>query len=337
MATGKIKETGVYRLDKEDKQADNYTDKNTNTAVDETDSATSKSSESTRDIKQEQFDTDEESLNKSQKANYAKEGGQYDRVNNKDYNTTLRLARAADRYNTRPREHIFSVGTFRTGGIKDRGTGYEKPTLETMETRAMNQAFNLDTNQKQLAQALQDAVNHKNLDAFRYAYQQLYGIELDRMHAEIEMRKWARQAEISNMLSKSGVEFKAYLDYYLPAELAKTAYNLGLDYPSFGTYLSYALRLGAPPTTDDALFDAYMNTRVDEELKKKGYSGIDDPRVRADVMDKERDKAKLEYQGAKQETANQSAAVTKRHDKIGNKFKAGKIAKEIDKTSTYGE
>lgn len=337
MATGKIKETGVYRLDKEDKQADKYTDKNTNTAVDETDNATSKSSESTRDIKQEMFDTDKSTLDQNANKNIAKDGGQYGRINNKDYNTTLRLARAADRYNSRPREHIFSNGTMFTGGIKDLGTGYEKPTLETMETRAMNQAFNLDTNQKQLAQALQDAVNHKNLDAFRYAYQQIYGIELDRMHAEIEMRKWARQAEISNMLSKSGVEFKAYLDYYLPAELARITYNLALDHPSFGKYIGYGLRLGAPPTTEDALFDEFVNYSVDEELKKRGYSGIDDPRVRADVMDKERDKAKLKYQNAKQETASQSAELTKRSDKLGNKFKAGKTAKEIDKTSTYGE
>jgi len=71
-----------------------------------------------------------------------------------------------------------------------------------MESRTMNQAMQLDTQQKQAAIALQDAINHKDIDAFKTAYEQIYGITLSTTAAIQAMRQWSQQQQITNLATK---------------------------------------------------------------------------------------------------------------------------------------
>ena len=150
--------------------------------------ATNQSSDETRGLEKEQRSRSKESLDPNAGKNIAQGQGQYGMINNRNYAKTLRLAREADAYNNKPQAHIVRVGSVFGSGIQDMGTGYDRPKIQTMETRAMDQSFQLDTSQKQLAQALQDAVNHKDLNAFIKTYSQLYGITLDKQQAMADMK-----------------------------------------------------------------------------------------------------------------------------------------------------
>ena len=199
----------------------------------------------------EQLDTNKSRLNPWQKSNYATDGGQYGRWNNRNYARTLRLAREADAYNNAPREKVQSVGTFRTGGPRDFGYAYDKPKLETMETRAMDQTVNLDTNQKQLAQSLQDAVNHKDYNAFIQAYAQRYGLVLSKEQAEVAMRQFSRQSEIQQILSKDLTQFQQEFMRGFNAETAATVYNLAGQNEKYAVLLADILLGTATPSQAD--------------------------------------------------------------------------------------
>lgn len=225
--------------------------------------------ENTRILEQEMHDRPKTSINPWQNSDYARDGGQYGRLNNRNYNTTLRLAREADRYNQAPRENLMVFGNGYKGGMGTQKVDrYEKPELETMETRAMDQSWKLDTNQKQLAQALQDAVNHKDLDAFQMAYKQLFGIELDEEAAMIEMNKLVRQLEEQNILTKDRDRFMAYFQRAFGSQTAAMLYNMTLDNNPFAAVAAQALGLPQMPTFQEiqeagAFKIAYDNTLKD--------------------------------------------------------------------------
>lgn len=201
--------------------------------------ATEKASADTRTLSNEQFTKPGEDLNANQNANYAKDGGQYGRVNNKDYGTTLRLAREADAYNAKTRGHIMAIGP---SGVQDLGAGYTRPELNTMEQRAADQAMSLDTNQKTLAQQLQAAVNSKDLDTFKQLYQQLYNVVLTDAQASIQMRSMARGAEVSALWANNRQVFDGLFGRWLKGSIATTIYNLTSTNNEFAQYLSNALQ-----------------------------------------------------------------------------------------------
>lgn len=263
-----------------------------------------------RGLTQEQYDTDPIKLNKNQNANNATDGGQYGRLNNRSYATTLRLAREADEYNNRPRAHMFMI----TGnGAQDMGTGYDKPALETMETRAMDQSFELDTNQKRLAQALQDAVNHKDLEAFKDLYKQLFGITLDEMQAKLKMTEFARSSEMRQMLQKDMTAFIAYFQRAFGAETAATLYNMMDTNPLYAKMLGNMIAGGnVPPEYEEMLSrDFIMQQRAD--LIGKGVS----PEA-ADEM------AKLNLNKMYDEFNNAQAAQASRDMRFYNRIGADK-------------
>lgn len=176
-------------------------------------------SDNAKGLGKEQYETKKTDLNKPQNSNYATDGGQYGMANNKDYSTTLRLARQADAYNAKPTPHMYSA---RWGqGMQDVGTGFDRPNVETQETRAMNQTWQLDTNQKQLAQALQDAVNHKDLDAFKATYAQLYGINLSDYQARMAMSQLAHSGYIQQHLAKDLADWQNRFQNFSVMERAK--------------------------------------------------------------------------------------------------------------------
>ena len=214
--SGSIKDKPGLTSESTDAKAKEYTDK----SIKETDSAGDKAIESTKKQEQKVHDTDKKKIDPNHGKNIAKGKGTYDMYNNRDYSTTLRLAREADAYNSRPREHIYEQNHWKAGGTQDLGTGFEKPELKTMETRAMDQVFQLDTNQKQLAQALQDAANRQDLEAFQEAWRQKYGIELDKMQAELEMVKLQRQLQQQQLFTK---DMSAWSEYFKRAFGLETA------------------------------------------------------------------------------------------------------------------
>lgn len=236
---------------KTDTTAENYVKDKLDIADNETESKTGKAKDNTKNLYSEQLTTPKKQLDQNAGVNIARTGGNYGHINNRDYSTTLRLARQADRYNSRPQAHVIHQGSYKGSGMQDMGTLEDRPNLNTMEQRAMDQAFQLDTNQKTLAQALQDAVNRKDLDAFKMYYAQRYGIELTEMQAEIVMTQFARQSEMTQMLTKSLSEFNKYFGRAFDAETSTVLYNIAKKDNLFGTVLAtYMLNMPMPALSD---------------------------------------------------------------------------------------
>ena len=235
----------------------------------EIESKTGKAKDNTEDLYQGQLNTSKEDLYQNAGVNIAKTGGNYGHINNRDYSTTLRLARQADRYNSRPRAHVIHQGSYKGSGIQDMGTLEERPTLNTMEQRAMDQAFQLDTNQKSLAQSLQDAVNRKDLEAFKMAYMQLYGITLSERDAIVAMTNMIRGAESQQILAQG-------MDYFKRAfgtETGTALYNLSQsDTPMLANMLGQIITGGVVPPEKGEVF---LQQAVDELAKEYQKQGKD--------------------------------------------------------------
>lgn len=231
-------------------------------AVSEIDAANEKASNETRGLEKEQYSTDKSKLDPNADKNIAKGESQYGMLNNRDYSTTLRLAREADRYNNKPTEHVMGIGTRKTGGNKDYGLGYDRPTIQTMETRAMDQAQQLDAQQKSAAIALQDAVNHKDLDAFKTAYMQLYGIVLSDRDATVAMTQMARTAETQQILAQGMEYFKRAFGTETGTDLYFMAKNGDSQLAS--AIASIVTSGMVPPQQAEIFAQEYINQKMQE-------------------------------------------------------------------------
>lgn len=248
------------------KDTEQYIDTKKDTTNNETSLAGDKASSSTRGLAEQQYGTSGTSLNKNQNANYAKQGGQYGSINNKDYKNTLRLARMADAYNARPATQLHG---YNKNGYVSLGT-VDKPQLNTVEQRVIDQAFQLDTNQKQLAQSLQDAVNRKDLETFQMLYKQLYGIELSKMQAEMEMTKLARQLQIQQMMTKDLVAWQSEFQRAFGEETAAVLMELGRSNPQYAAMLGNIIAGGTiPPAQVEIFAQDFIDTAV-SRYKEQG-------------------------------------------------------------------
>ena len=237
-------------------------------AVSEIHDANKKAADETRKYEEEQHKTDKSKLDPNANRNIAKGESQYGMLNNRDYSTTLRLAREADRYNNRPAEHVMGIGTRKTGGNKDYGLGYDRPKIQTMETRAMDQAQQLDTQQKSAAIALQDAVNRKDLEAFKMAYMQLYGITLSDRDATVAMTNMIRTTETQQILAQG-------MDYFKRAfgtETGTALYNLSQseDNPMLANMLGQIITGGVVPPEKGEIFLQQATDELAKEYQKQG-------------------------------------------------------------------
>ena len=248
-----------------DETAEGYVKDKLDESNNEVESITGKAKDNTEGLYQEQLNTSKEQFDQNAGVNIAMTGGNYGHINNRDYSTTLRLARQADRYNSRPQAHVVHRGSYKGSGIQDMGTLEERPTLNTMEQRAMDHAFQLDTNQKSLAQSLQDAVNRKNLDALKMYYAQRFNTELSEMQAEVAMTQFARQAEMTQMLTKSYNTFNKYFDRAFKTDTITALYNTAKQDNNFGMVLATYLLGGPMPS----LSDYSAQTFKTEYLKSK--------------------------------------------------------------------
>ena len=237
-------------------------------AVSEIHDANKKAVDETRKYEEEQHKTDKSKLDPNANRNIAKGESQYGMFNNRDYSTTLRLAREADRYNNRPAEHVMGIGTRKTGGNKDYGLGYDRPKIQTMETRAMDQAQQLDTQQKSAAIALQDAVNRKDLEAFKMAYMQLHGIALSDRDATVAMTNMIRTTETQQILAQG-------MDYFKRAfgtETGTALYNLSQseNNPMLANMLGQIITGGVVPPEKGEIFLQQATDELAKEYQKQG-------------------------------------------------------------------
>ena len=237
-------------------------------AVSEIHDANKKAADETRKYEEEQHKTDKSKLDPNANKNVAKGESQYGMFNDHDYSTTLRLAREADRYNNRPAEHVMGIGTRKTGGNKDYGLGYDRPKIQTMETRAMDQAQQLDTQQKSAAIALQDAVNRKDLEAFKMAYMQLYGITLSDRDATVAMTNMIRTTETQQILAQG-------MDYFKRAfgtETGTALYNLSQseNNPMLANMLGQIITGGVVPPEKGEIFLQQATDELAKEYQKQG-------------------------------------------------------------------
>ena len=237
-------------------------------AVSEIHDANKKAADETRKYEEEQHKTDKSKLDPNANKNVAKGESQYGMFNDRDYSTTLRLAREADRYNNRPAEHVMGIGTRKTGGNKDYGLGYDRPKIQTMETRAMDQAQQLDTQQKSAAIALQDAVNRKDLEAFKMAYMQLYGITLSDRDATVAMTNMIRTTETQQILAQG-------MDYFKRAfgtETGTALYNLSQseNNPMLANMLGQIITGGVVPPEKGEIFLQQATDELAKEYQKQG-------------------------------------------------------------------
>ena len=254
--------------DKKQETAEAINDKK-DQAVSEINKANEKAADETRKYEQEQYNKDKSKLDPNAGKKIAQGESQYGMFNNRDYSTTLRLAREADRYNNRPTEHVIGIGTHKTGGIKDYGLGYDRPKISTMETRAMDQTQQLDTQQKSAAIALQDAVNRKDLEAFKMAYMQLHGIALSERDAIVAMTNMIRGAESQQILAQG-------MDYFKRAfgtETGTALYNISQgDDPMLANMLGQIITGGVVSPEKGEVF---LQQAVDELAKEYQKQGKD--------------------------------------------------------------
>ena len=186
------------------KEAEGITEEYSDKAVQQISDAAETGKDKIRSERDEVINTPGQALNpqEKQKDNYAQTGGSKGSLTGKDFTNTLNLMRRADRYNNKPVTEMFSVGTRHTGGVKNLGTGYERPRIETEEMREMERNRALDLQQKQLMVQLQDAINRKDIEAFKSAYEQIFGITLSETQIAEAMRQWTKQQQITNTATK---------------------------------------------------------------------------------------------------------------------------------------
>lgn len=261
----------------EDTDARDKINEKSDTAVNQITDAKGKAEAKTRKLGQEQMDTSTESLNPTgdQKKDIAKGKGWQGSINDKDYSSTLRMMRDIDKYNNRPVENMFSAGTRHTGGVKDLGKGYERPKLETMESRAVNQAIQLDTYQKQLAIQLQDAINHKDYDAFIKIYEQLFGVQLTTMQAEQVIRQWMQQQQATNIATKDISQWQQEFKRYFDVETLTAFNDLSSNGDPILAQLVTNAMYGLPTANIDEHAITNTTLRLRDRYIKDGYSELE--------------------------------------------------------------
>lgn len=288
-----------------------------NKGVKEIDNATDKTQARMYGKAKEQYDKSKSDLDVNAGKNIAKTGGQYGSLNGKTFSHTLNLMRQADAYNNKPTENIHRIGLH---GVQDLGLAYNRPQIETEEMREMQRNRQLDLTQKTLAVQLQDAVNHKDLNAFIQLYQQIYNTEISRNEAEILMHNWTRQQEMSNILMKDITTFNAYFRRYFSEETCRYIHDLAIKRPTMARMLTQAVFDGfMPPDIQDYLLEQVTIAKTNE-YKRKGLSDYEAyRRAEQDIMRSER------------LMDNVDAAAIKQDQSLKNQWDARKQAKEIGK------
>lgn len=299
-----------------DPATENYTDYKTAQFSGENEAAHDKADDEFRDLYTQQRATKKSDLHENDGKNIARGEGTFGMPNARSYDQTLRLARRADAYNNMPLAHGFV--TDENGNAVDMGTGFEKPKIETAETRAMAQSMDLDANQKRLAQALQDAVNHKDLNAFIQVYQQMYGNAASQRDAEIAFRNMARGIELQKLFGRHDIKFSNEFMRGFNDETVAVLLKLGASDPQHALMLGQVLNGTATPSVYDRLRqEAQLELYSTYLARNPGMSKMD----AWNQSENDLYKLDLKQQG-------RTEAITKRSNSLGNNWSNYKYAKD---------
>lgn len=299
-----------------DPATENYTNYKAEQFSGENEATHDKASNEFRDLYTQQRATKKSDLHENDGKNIARGEGAFGMPNNRSYDQTLRLARRVDAYNNMPLAHGFV--TDENGNSVDMGTGFEKPKIETAETRAMNQSMELDANQKRLAQALQDAVNHKDLNAFIQIYQQLYSNTASQRDAEIAFRNMSRGVELQKLFSRHDIKFSNEFLRGFNDETVDVLLKLGKSDPQHALMLGQVINGTATPSVYDRLRqEAQLKLYNTYLTQHPGMSEMD----AWNQAENELYKLDLKQQG-------RTEAITKRSNSVGQNWSNYKYAKE---------
>lgn len=245
-------------------------------AVSEINKANEKASDETRNLEEEQYNKDNTDLYPDADKNIAKGEGKFSPLNDRDYSTTLRLVREADRYNNMPvdKKMTFQAGATGQAGTVAYADKYDRPKLQTMETRTIDQVGQLDTQQKTAAIALQDAVNRKDLEAFKTAYAQLYGIVLSDRDAVVAMTNMVRTAETQQILTQNMEYFKRAFG----TETGTDLYNMARSgKPQLSSAIASIITDNmVPPQQAEMFAQEYVNMKMQEYAEQNPNATLQD-------------------------------------------------------------
>ena len=227
-----------------------------NTTKNKTSQNKSKAQAGTENVADKAKSTSGESLFSDQNANIAQTGGKQGMINDKDYSTTLRLARAADAYNSMPVGQIFKNGTRNTGGTQSLGYGFDKPQLNTTEQQVRDQSMALDTQRKQAEIQLQSAIDAKDYDTFKSLIQQWFNIELNDLQVRNALDELGLQTTMQDVLAKNMEEFRKEYGRYFDADTARVIYNMVQSNEPWAMQLANVLDGQAVPASKQDQFAA---------------------------------------------------------------------------------
>lgn len=308
----------------ENKEAVDIIDKHTSTAKSQVSNTAEEGKEKTRKERDEVINTDGQKLNpqEDQKDNFAKTGGSKGSLTGKDFTNTLNLMRRADKYNNKPVSEMFSVGTRHTGGVKNLGTGYERPKIETEEMREMERNRSLDLQQKQLMVELQHAINSKDVEAFKDAYKQIFGITLSTTQAIQTMQNWSQQQQITNTATKDVASWQKKFVRAFDMETLEYLTALSQKDEQLATLITNAMYGLPTPNLDERILMQTVNNLADQYVTQDNMSPL-----------RARLKASNVVNYVLLENDNTTASSDKRSQNIRNQVKGYSTAKDVAKES----
>lgn len=259
------------------KEAEEIVEGHSDKAAQQISNAAETGKEKTRKERDEVINTPGQTLNpqEDQKGNYAKTGGSKGSLTGKDFSSTLNLMRRADKYNNKPVENMIHYGSYKGSGIQNLGPGYNRPKIETEEMREMERNRALDAQQKQLMVQLQDAINRKDVEAFKSAYEQIFGITLSETQIIEAMRQWTQQQQITNTATKDITSWQKKFMRSFDMETLEYLVDIARSGDEQLAKLLSNAMYGLPtPSLDESILQDSVNSLANIYEKNDGMSSL---------------------------------------------------------------
>lgn len=306
------------------KEAENIIEGHSDKATQQISDAAETGKENIRKERDDVINTDGQKLNpqEDQKDNIAKTGGSKGSLTGKDFSSTLNLMRRADKYNNKPVEDMIHYGSYKGSGIQNLGPGYNRPKIETEEMREMERNRALDTQQKQLMVQLQDAINRKDVEAFKSAYEQIFGITLSTTQIIEAMRQWTQQQQITNTATKDVASWQKKFLRAFDMETLEYLTALSQKDEQLATLITNAMYGLPTPNLDERILMQTVNNLANEYVTQDNMSPL-----------RARLKASNVVNYVLLENDNTTASTTKRSQRPGSRFSGYQDAKDIAKES----
>lgn len=306
------------------KEAESIIEGHSDKAAQQISDAAETGKEKIRKERDEVINTPGQELNpqEDQKGNYAKTGGSKGSLTGKDFSSTLNLMRRVDKYNNKPVENMIHYGSYKGSGIQNLGTGYDRPKIETEEMREMERNRALDLQQKQLMVQLQDAINRKDVEAFKSAYEQIFGITLSETQIIEAMRQWTQQQQITNTATKDVASWQKKFMRSFDEETLNYLMQLSETDNQLSQLLSNAMYGLPTPNIDERVLMQTIDNLANQYVTQDNMSPL-----------RARLKASNAVNYVLLENDNITASTSKRSQRIGNRVEGYFDAKDTAKES----